>query len=137
MVADLSFPVLGLSGSSIIVYRNSEHLCTCGEEALTNGYLSRLHLIDSELLKYAVLKAAKVGHVGIFGGWHPFYASRRIRVDLTLGPARQLTLGSVQESVIDTMNMNPDFWESAGDLAEQAVEIRAIDSFDDLLRRLS
>jgi len=33
------------------------------------------------------------------------------------------------------MNADRDFWESAGDLDEQAVEIRAIDSFDDLLRR--
>ena len=59
VVADLRFPVLAVSESSIIVYRDPEHLCTCGEEALTNGYLSRLQLVDSELLNYAVLKAIK------------------------------------------------------------------------------
>jgi len=137
VVADLRFPVLAVSESSIIVYRDPEHLCTCGEEALTNGYLSRLQLVDSELLNYAVLKAIKIGYVGIFRGWHPFYASRRVRVALTLGPARQLTLASVQQSVIDAMNKNPDFWESAGDLAEQAAEIRATESFADLLQRFA
>ena len=137
VVADLNFPVLGISGSAIIVYRTSDDLLTCGEDTLANGYLSRLRIIDSELREYPVLTANKVANVGLFGGWHPFYASRRVRVELALAPGRNVTLGDVQESVIAAMRKDQSFWESAGDLEEQFVEIRAIQSFSDLLWRFA
>ena len=137
MVADLRFPVLALSGPTIFVRRDTEHLLTCGEAALTNGYFSQLRLIDSDLNEYPVLDVAKVANVGLFGGWRPFYASRKIRVNLTLGTAQRISLDDAKDSVIATMNQDREFWESAGDLEDQAVEIRALDSFAELVQRLA
>ena len=137
MVADLKYPVLALSGPTIFVRRDVEHLVTCGEAALANGYFSGLRLIDSELNEYSVLNVVKVGNVGLFGGWRPFYASRKIRVDLTLGIARRVSLDDAKDSVIATMNQDREFWESAGDLEDQAAEIRALDSFADLVQRMA
>ena len=135
MVADLSFPILCLSGPTIFVRHDSERLLTCGEAALTNGYFLRLRVIDSKLDEYSVRQVKKVGNVGLLGGWRLFYASRRIRVDLTLGPPQRLSFDDVRDAVIATMNLDREFWESAGDLDEQAAEISEIASFDDLLRR--
>jgi hypothetical protein len=137
VVADLKFPVLALSGPTIFVRRDVEHLLTCGEVALTNGYFSQLQLIDSELNEYPVTGVVKVANVGLFGGWRPFYASRKIRVTLTLGTPRRISLDDAKDSVIATMNQDREFWESAGDLDEQAVEIRALDSFADLVQRMA
>lgn len=135
--AALAYPVLGFSQGHVITAREEGTLTTAGKRGLKSGWFDKLVLVDADCKSYPVKKAEQAGYVPPYWGFRLF-DTRKIRVALTLGEPKDISLDEVKQRLYRVFDRDPAFWEAGvGDLEELKSQVRAARSVPELVDILS
>ncbi len=132
-VLELPFPVIGIRGSGMVLYRSPQKLTSWTSELVASRAYEALRLIDSDLREYIVADARIVGPSSRVLRWLPLVRPRQVDVHLDLEVVGQLSLADAKERLLMVVDRAPDFWD-AYDIEELRSRIGAASSAVELAR---
>lgn len=134
-VEELAFPLLAFDKYSFGIIRDPADLTVTWTSLIKSGWFDGLQIIDSRERGFQVTNMTVKGGVGPLWGWSRPMAGRRVRVELSIRRAADVTLDAIKQKLQGLLR-GWHGWQSRGDYDELEAMVRDATSLRQLLEGL-